>query len=99
MYLIKTALEVIVAFFCVIGIYSLWRFITQRLIGEKNIVIAVEIFTLEDAEKTEALIREALDVFLALRSQKIVVFTSEELAGNERLATAVKKYGTQLYVV
>ncbi len=99
MYLIKTALEVIVAFFCVIGIYSLWRFITQRLIGEKNIVIAVEIFTLEDADKTEALIREALDIFLALRSQKIIVFTSEELAENERLKTAVEKYGTQLYVV
>ena len=99
MYLIKTALEVIVAFFCVIGIYSLWRFITQRLIGEKNIVIAVEIFTLDDAEKSELLIREALDVFLALRSQKIIVFTSTELAQNERLTLAVEKYGTQLYVV
>lgn len=98
MYL-KTALEIIVAFFCVIGIYSFWRFITQKIFGEKNIVVAVEITTERDAEKAESLIMEAFDTFLAIRSQKIVVFTVQEYEFNENLTAAVKKYGVPLYVI
>ena len=97
MYL-KTALDIIVAFFCVIGIYAIWRMLSQRLFGDKNIVIAVEIMSLEDVDAADALIREALGLFLSLRSQKIIVITTAELRGNRSLIDAVTKYGAELYV-
>ena len=97
MYL-KTALEVIVAFFCVIGIYTVVRMISQRLFGEKNIVIAVEILCRRDAENADALIKEALGLFLSLRSQRISVITTEELKDNGAILTAVRKYGARLYI-
>ena len=97
MYL-KTALDIIVAFFCVIGIYTIWRMVSQRLFGDKNIVIAVEIMSLEDVDAADALIREALGLFLSLRSQKIIVITTAELQGNRSLIDAVARYGAELYV-
>ena len=96
MYL-KTALDIIVAFFCVIGIYAIWRMISQRLFGNKNIIIAVEITSLEDADSAVELIREALGLFLSLRSQKIIVITTAELQSNSSLINAVRKYGAELY--
>ena len=96
MYL-KTALDIIVAFFCVIGIYAIWRMISQRLFGNKNIIIAVEITSLEDADSADELIREALGLFLSLRSQKIIVITTAELQSNSSLINAVRKYGAELY--
>ena len=97
MYL-KEALEIIVAFFSVIGIYALWRMISQRVFGDKNIVIAIEILCRRDAEDAEALIKEALGMFLSLRSQRIVIITTPELKDNGVLTDAVKKYGVGLYV-
>ena len=96
MYL-KTALDIIVAFFCVIGIYAIWRMISQRLFGNKNIIIAVEITSLEDADSADELIREALGLFLSLGSQKIIVITTAELQSNSSLINAVRKYGAELY--
>ena len=96
MYL-KTALDIIVAFFCVIGIYTIWRMVSQRLFGNKNIIIAVEITSLEDADSADELIREALGLFLSLRSQKIIVITTAELQSNSSLINAVRKYGAELY--
>ena len=97
MYL-KTALEVIVAFFCIIGIYSSWRMISQRIFGDKNIIIAVEIYSDTDADKTDMLLREALDVYLALPSEKIVVLTLSDLLSNENLINAAEEYGVSIYV-
>ena len=97
MYL-KTALEIIVAFFCVIGIYTVWRMTSQRLFGDKNIVISVEILCKSDAENADALIKEALGLFLSLRSQRISVITTEELKDNSVLLDAVRKYGARLYI-
>ena len=98
MYLVKTALEIIVAFFSIIGIYSTWRMISQRIFGDKNLIVAVEIYSAEDAQRADAIIREALDVFLALRSQRIVILTSRELCGNAGLTLAARKYGVQMQV-
>lgn len=97
MYL-KTALEVIVAFFCIIGIYSSWRMISQRIFGDKNIIIAVEIYSDADADKADVLLREALDLYLALPSERIVVLTEPDLLSNENLIGAAKEYGVSIYV-
>ena len=98
MYLVKTALEIIVAFFSIIGIYSTWRMISQRILGDKNIIVAVEIYSKEDAQRADAIIREALDVFLVLRSQRIVILTSSALCENPSLVLAARKYGVQMRV-
>ena len=50
------------------------------------------------AEDAEALIKEALGMFLSLRSQRIVIITTPELKDNGALTDAVKKYGVGLYV-
>ena len=97
MYL-KTALEVIVAFFCIIGIYSSWRMLSQRLFGDKNIIVAVEIYSYDDADRADMLLREALDVYLALPSKKVVVLTSTDLLSNENLVDAAEEYGVSIYV-
>ena len=97
MYL-KTALEVIVAFFCIMGIYSSWRMISQRIFCDKNIIVAVEIYSDDDADKSDILLREALDVYLALSSKKVVVLTSSDLLSNENLVHAAEEYGVSIYV-
>ena len=97
MYL-KTALEVIVAFFCIIGIYSSWRMLSQRLFGDKNIIVAVEIYSDDDAKRADMLLREALDVYLSLPSEKVVVLTSTDLLSNENLVDAAEEYGVSIYV-
>ena len=55
-------------------------------------------FSVFDAENADALIKEALGLFLSLRSQRISVITTEELKDNSVLLDAVRKYGARLYI-
>ena len=65
---LKTALEIIVAFFAVIGLYFSVRILLQKFFGTRKLVLTLEILTEADARDSEMLIREALSGFWLISS-------------------------------
>ena len=88
-------LELTVAFFSVIGVYSLWQLCMGRMFGSDRVVLALEILTDEDASGAEMLIRDAMTQILWLHSGRIVVLTTENIAKREVFSAILKKYGLE----
>ena len=95
----KLAIEILVAFFAVIGFYDIVRWIAQRLFGSKNSIIAVKILTQRDAESAEVLIRDALFGYLSLPSGTVIVLTTPELVSTPELCRALSFYGVSCFVI
>ena len=93
---LRTALEVMMALFAVIGIYCMGRLLAQRLYGSRRLVLAVEILTEQALGEAEDAIRDALSQFLLVPSGRICLLTTAELAQDMQLQALVKKYGIAL---
>ena len=74
-----------------IGFCSCLRWLACRLCGGDETLIGIEILTQREAESAEELIRDALFRYLRTASYKVVIFTTPELFGNQRLIEAAKK--------
>ena len=96
---IRPGMEILVAFFAVLGFYDMIRWIAQRLFGSKHLMVAIEILTQRDAESAELLIRDALSQYFTLPSARLIVLTSPELADQPCLTAALKTYGVSCYVI
>ncbi len=96
---LKTAIEVMMACFAVIGFYSLARMLAQRFFGSRRLVLAVEILTAEAIGEAEEAIRDALSQFLLVPSGRICVLTTSDLCKEERLLQLSQKYGVALCVI
>ena len=96
---LQVALEILVAFFALIGVYSLWRLLMGRLFGSDRMVLAIEILSQEEAESAELLIRDAMTHILWLRSEKIVVLTTEELLQNQSFSALLRTYGLEYRIL
>lgn len=95
----RIAIEVILSVFAVLGLYGTVRLIMQKTLGDKRIFIAVELLADEDAECAERLIRDALEAFLLLPSDRVAVIVASELANDERILEAARKYGVECYII
>ena len=93
------ALEVTMALFAVIGIYSMARMLSQRLFGSRQLVLAIEILEDVDVERAESLVLEGLGQFLLTPSGRVVVLTTTELAKNEELQRVAGRYGVPIVQV
>ena len=93
---LRTALEVMMALFAVIGVYCMARLLAQRLFGSRRLVLAVEIVTEQALGEAEEAIRDALAQFLLVPSGRICVLTTATLAENMQLRALVAKYGVSL---
>ncbi len=82
---LRTALEVTMALFAVIGVYCMGRMLAQRLFGSRRLVLAVEILTEQAIGEAEAAIRDALSQFLLVPSGRICVLTTAALAKDARM--------------
>ena len=98
MYL-RLVLDILVAFFAVLGFYGMIRWIAQRLFGSRHLMIAMKILTQRDAESAELLIRDALSQYFTLPSASLVVLTTPELVDHPKLAEACQVYGVLRYVI
>ncbi len=98
MYL-RIVIEILIAFFAMLGLYGSIRWIIQRLFGSRNILIAIEILTQRDAELAEVLIRDALSQYLFLPSGRIFVLTVPEICEHPDLCGALERYGVSCYVI
>ena len=87
-----TALEITMALFAVIGIYSTARMLSQRLFGSRQLVLAIEIFEEGDVESIESLVLEGLGQFLLTPSGRVLILTTTELAKNEELQRVAGRY-------
>ena len=94
-----TALEITVALFAVIGIYSLARLFSQRFFGEQALALAIEIYEPREAERAEELILAALEQFLLIPSGRIMIVTTFELAKHPTLQKQAKRYGVPVRVM
>ena len=91
--------QVLVAFFAVIGIYCLFKGLTQRIFKENNYIFGIEILTQRDAESAEVLIRSALCRYFVFGRGRYALITTEELASDEKIQGLVLKYGLELFVI
>lgn len=96
---LKTAIEVMMACFAVIGFYSMARMLAQRLYGSRRLVLAVEILTEEALCEAEDAIRDALSQFLLVPSGRICVLTTDEWVADPMLVALVRKYGVEVRVI
>ena len=93
-----TALEVTMALFAVIGIYSLARLISQKLFGSKQLILSVEIRTKEDLAIADALIMEGLGQFLLTPSERVIILTDSVLAKDASLQMTAARFGIRILV-
>ena len=96
---LKTAIEVMMACFAVIGFYSLSRMLAMRLYGSRRLVLAVEILTEEALCEAEDAIRDALSQFLLVPSGRVCVLTTEQWQRDPTLVALVHKYGVEVRVI
>ena len=95
----RLVMEILVAFFAVLGFYGMIRWIAQRLFGSRHLMIAMEILTQRDAESAELLIRDALSQYFTLPSARVIVLTTKTLAEHPRLVEACRIYGVSCRVM
>ena len=96
---VDIAFDILVAVFAVLGIYGTVKWLTGRIFGFENTVLAVEILTQRDAESADVLIRDALFGVLSLSSKRVVVLVARSLSEDPHLVEARKKYGVSCYVI
>lgn len=96
---LRTALEVMMALFAVIGVYCMARLFAQRFYGSRRLVLAVELLTEQTLREAEEAIRDALSQFLLVPSGRICVLTTAALAEDARLRALVAKYGVSICVL
>ena len=96
---LRTALEVTMALFAVIGVYCAARMLAQRLFGSHRLILAVELLTESSFLEAEEAIRDALSQFLLVPSGRVCVLTLPELAKDERLVSLSQKYGVSVCVL
>ena len=96
---LRTALEVTMALFAVIGVYCMGRLLAQRFFGSRRIVLAVEILSEQTLLEAEEAIRDALSQFLLVPSGRICVLTTSALAEDVRMKALAAKYGVSLCVL
>ena len=96
---LRTALEVMMALFAVIGVYCMARLLAQRLFGSRRLLLAVEILNEQALPESEEAIRDALSQFLLVPSGRICVLTTSALAEDAHLRALVAKYGVSLFVL
>ena len=95
---LKTVIEVIMATFAVIGVYSAARMLAMRLFGSRRLILAVELFDEEALAEAETAVRDALAQFLIVPSGHICVLTTSALGKDERLLALSRKYGVAVLV-
>ena len=93
-----TGLEVIMAMFAVIGVYSLSRVISQKCFGSRELILAVTLFDEDALSKAQDLIEEALSQFLLVPSGKIVILTTEAGKENPVLLRVAEQHGVEIAV-
>ncbi len=96
---LKTAIEVMMACFAVIGFYSMARMLAMRLYGSRRLVLAVEILTEEALCEAEDAIRDALSQFLLVPSGRVCVLTTDEWQADPTLVALTQKYGVEVRVI
>lgn len=92
------ALEITMALFAVIGIYSVARLCSQRFFGARQLAIAIEMKTEEDVMHAEALVEEALAQFLLVPSGNILILAPKALSEHPTLNRVSQRYGVSVYV-
>lgn len=91
-------LKIILAFFAVFGMYSLFKFVFTAVLGYENIRIVIEVDTQEVADNIEAYLREARENCLALFGKQIAVIIRREYL-NEKLEKKLERRHIKYYVI
>lgn len=99
MKVLQVIVEVLVALLAVIGVYSLWRLFSDRLFGTDRLILTIEILTEEDASQAEFLVRDAMTHVLWMRSGRIFLLTTAELAEHEGILSAMRTYGVSCRIL
>ena len=99
MYIVRVALEVVLALFAVFGLYSAVVLLAQKLFGDKRIVLTVVFKEKKDTRDAETLIREAMGNFLLTSSCRVAALVAEEFSTDEELIGVFRKYGVEYYII
>ena len=99
MYVLRAALELILAIFAVFGLYSAVRLLMQKLFGDDRIICTIALRNKRDTEEAEMLIREAMGNFLLTSSCRVAVIVAEEFSSDQELISIFRKYGVEYYFI
>lgn len=92
---LKTVIEVIMALFAVIGIYSLSRLLSQKYFGSLALAVAVDLSAVEDPRDAERAIREGMAQFLLAPSGRIVILMPEQWKDDTALQAILSRYALE----
>lgn len=96
----EVILEITVALFAVFGAYTAIRTVAEAIFRSKNILVALEIKTNEDANDIEFLLREARDSFTVRGARgRVVVLLASRFEYNEELREIIDCEGAEVIIV
>ena len=99
---------VILALFAVFGFFCAVRIFAERIWIPEQLVVAIEILDLEDAEMLDMLLHEAVSAFSRRRAMRVVILLSASLMdgrvgeGDELLPeyrALLERYGAECYLI
>ena len=96
----EVVLEIIVAIFAVYGIYSAVRVVAEAFFRSKNIVVALEIKTNEDASELDYLLSEAREAFTVRGARgRIIVLLSRRFEYDSEVREIIESNNAEMIIV
>ena len=96
----EVVLEIIIAVFAVYGIYSAIRTLAEAMFRSKNIVVALEIKTNEDASELDYLLSEAREAFTVRGVRgRIIVLLSRRFEYNQEVREIIEGSNAEIVIV
>lgn len=97
MYL-KIFLELLIALWAVMGLYTVFRILLVHLCREERIFTVIELRSEADVRQAQELIRDVLTDVLMCRKQRIALLIPRELERNEEIGRLITRYGLECLV-
>lgn len=96
----EVILEIIVALFAVFGAYTAIRTLAEAIFRSKNILVALEIKSNEDANDIDFLLREARHSFTVRGARgRVVVLLSSRFEHNEAVREIIEKERAECIII
>ena len=97
--MLKIFIGIIVAFLAVIGFYAIVGSFAERVFSSGAVVLSILVLDREDIESLEERIVDHISSAVMMRSQKLFLLLSEDVADDPKISEIARKYGAEIYVI
>ena len=97
--MLKIFIGIIVAFLAVIGFYAIEGSFAERVFSSGAVVLSILVLDRDDIESLEERIVDHISSVVMMRSQKLFLLLSEDVADDPKISEIARKYGAEIYVI